>query len=308
MASLPRATPAAAHRVESPSKSGDLSRALIIDGLRLWVRAWPGGGPPLMLLHGGMAHAGWWGALAPEIAAFSRPFALDRRGHGESEWTEPSRYGWSRDIADIEEAMQRLDDRPWVLAGHSQGGLLAAEIAVARRVALMGLVLVDAPLEPRSPELRRTGRALRRMPQIHYAALADAVRRFQPFPPRHHIPAELLRRLAEESFQATADGRYTSRFHWQRFQNDEDPENHPLNGFAERLRGITVPTLVLRGAESTILSEGDFAEMVRRMPGARGVAIPGSTHHLHVEQPTLVAAAIRDFLAALPAPPSGGGA
>jgi pimeloyl-ACP methyl ester carboxylesterase len=273
---------------------------LTVDGLRLQVRVWPGDGPPLMLLHGGMAHSGWWHGVGPALASSCRPFAFDRRGHGESDWADTERYGWHRDIADVEAVMRELDPGPWVLAGHSQGGLLAVEVAAAGRVPLAALVLVDVPLEPRSPALRRTGRALRRMPQIHYATIEDAVRRFQPFPPRHRIPGEELRRLAEESFRPTPDGRCTSRFHWQRFQADGEVEDeHPLDDFAGGLARITSPTLVLRGAESTILSERHYSEMVRRIPDARGVEIPDATHNIHAEQPAAVASAIGEFLADL---------
>jgi pimeloyl-ACP methyl ester carboxylesterase len=155
-----------------------------------------------MLLHGGMAHSGWWETLAPELTPCCRPFAFDRRGHGESEWADPDAVRLDRDIADIETVMARLDPGPWILVGHSQGGLLAAEVATAGRARLAGMVLVDVPLEPRSPDLRRTGRALRRMPQIHYPTIEDAVRRFQPFPPKHRIPDDELRRLAAESFRS----------------------------------------------------------------------------------------------------------
>ena len=251
-----------------------------------------------MLLHGGMAHSGWWDTLAPELTPCCRPYAFDRRGHGESEWADPTRYGWDRDIADIETVMARLDPGPWILVGHSQGGLLAAEVATAGRVHLAGVALVDVPLEPRSPDLRRTGRALRRMPQIHYPTIEDAVRRFQPFPPKHRIPDDELRRLAAESFRSTQDGRCTSRFHWQRFQADGEPEDeHPLDGFAERLGRIAVPTLILRGAESTILSKRHYAEMKRRIPLARGVEIPDATHNIHAEQPAAVGHALREFVA-----------
>lgn len=299
MASLPRPNPAATDATGAPSSPRTL-RHHRIDDLDLAVHSWPGDGPPLLLLHGGMAHSSWWERLAPELGAVCRPFALDRRGHGESEWVDASRYGWSRDIADIEAVLREVEPGPWILAGHSQGGLLAAEVATAGRVPLAGLVLVDIPLEPRSPELMRTGRALRRMPQLHYRTLEDAVRRFQPYPPGHRIDAAELARLAETSFRGTDDGRFTSRFHWQRFQAEEDAERHPLDGFSARLARIDVPTLVLRGEESTILSPEDHAEMVRRIPGAVGVEIAESTHNLHVECAPEVGLAIRRFVADLP--------
>lgn len=278
------------------------SRQIEVDGLRLHVATWegPATARPAMLLHGGMAHARWWEALAPHIAAFCRPFALDRRGHGESDWDEVSRYGWERDLLDIELAMRELDPGPWLLAGHSQGGLLAVDVALRARVRLAGLILFDIPLEPRTGRLVRLGRAFRRMPQIEYGTREEALRRFQPFPADHRIPPDRLRRLAEASFRPTEEGGYTSRFHWKRFQADADGDRHPLARFSARLRELRVPTLVLRGEESTILSRADFREMVGRIPRAVGEEIAGATHNLHVEQPVRTASAIERFLRPLP--------
>ena len=75
---------------------------LTIDDLRLHVLAYvstahqhDASRPPLLLLHGGMAHARWWDLVAPQLADVARPFAFDRRGHGDSDWTEVERYGWN---------------------------------------------------------------------------------------------------------------------------------------------------------------------------------------------------------------------
>src|SRR4029450_1007813 len=99
MPSLPRTTPTADEPPEPRSPREGAGRHVIVDGLRLWVRTWPGEGSPLMLLHGGMAHSGWWDTLAPELTPCCRPHAFDRRGHGESEWADPTRYGWGRGLA-----------------------------------------------------------------------------------------------------------------------------------------------------------------------------------------------------------------
>ena len=149
-----------------------------------------------------MAHARWWDLVGPQLATVARPFALDRRGHGDSDWTEVERYGWERDLLDIESVMRALSDEPWLLAGHSQGGLLAVSLATRGNVPLRGLVLLDVPLEPASPRLARAGRAFRRMPQLEYPTLEDAIRRFQPYPSPHRVAAPVLRYLAPAQLQA----------------------------------------------------------------------------------------------------------
>jgi pimeloyl-ACP methyl ester carboxylesterase len=251
----------------------------------------------LLLLHGGMAHARWWDLVGPELVDVARPYALDRRGHGDSEWTEVERYGWERDLLDVEAAMRALDDRPWIVAGHSQGGLLAVSLATRGNVALRALVLLDVPLDPTSPRLTRAGRAFHRMPQLSYPTLEHAVQRFQPYPSPHRIDEAVLQYLARHSFKRLADGSYTSKFHWKSYQPDRSREPNPLSDYDARLRRVAVPTLSLRGGESTILGAAEQAELLRRLPRGRGVDVAGATHSLHAERPREVARALREFVA-----------
>lgn len=254
---------------------------------------------PLLLLHGGMGHSRWWDFVAPALTDVAHPVALDRRGHGESDWADPESYGWERDLLDVEEAMRRLSPLPWSLAGHSQGGLLAVHLATRGNVEIRELILLDVPLEPQSPSLQRAGQAFRRIPQIRYPSLEAALQRFQPFPSQHRVPPDVLDYLARHSFKPADDGdgdELVSRFHWKSYQRDRSREGNPLADHRERLHAIAVPVLSVRGGESTILSRDDQTELLRILRDGRGVEIPHATHSLHAEQPALVAQAMRAFL------------
>ncbi len=276
------------------------SHVVEADGLRLHVTAFPGpkNARPLLLMHGGMAHGAWWAPLARELGAHFRPFALDRRGHGQSDWASVERYGWKHDLEDAERVTARLDAGPWIVAGHSQGGLLSVHLALRGRIPTAGLVVLDSPFEPRAPELVKAGKSFRRMPQLRYPSLAAAVRRFQPYPTPHRVPDEVLQEIAHESFKPSGDGGFVSRFHWRRFQADDGPQ-HPLQAFSEDVSSVAVPTLVLRGAESTILSAEQHEAFVAALPNGHGVEIADATHSLHVERPATVAEEIAAFAARL---------
>jgi len=271
-----------------------------VDGLRLHVADF--GGPdaamPTLLLHGGMAHAGWWDPLATRLAERLHPFGLDRRGHGRSDWAELAKYGWETDLRDAERIAGELDPRPWLVVGHSQGGLIAVHLAVRAKMSIAAMVILDAPLHPGAQSLRRAGDSFRRMPQIRYPSLEHALKRFQPYPAEHYVPPEILQRIAEQSFKPDDEGGFVSRFHWKRFQADSRAES-PLRDFGGDVRRVPVPTLVVRGSESTILSAEEHADFVAWLPHGRGAVIPGATHSLHVERPDEVAAAIFEFTATL---------
>jgi pimeloyl-ACP methyl ester carboxylesterase len=278
---------------------------LEVDGANLHVLEYgigPTGGSnpsalPALLLHGGMAHSRWWDALAPLLRPALRCFALDRSGHGDSAWADPQRYGWERDLLDIEAVLRMLDPGPWVLIGHSQGGLLAVDVVTRARVPLAALVLVDIPLHPGAPRLQRTGETLRRIPQFRYASLEQAMRSFKPFPSPHRIPPPALRHLAEHSFKPTDDGGFTSKFHWAIFQRQRPEGPNPLAGFEARVARIPLPTLCVRGSESSILTADEHRQQVASLPRGRGVEIGGATHNPHVERPEETARAILSFVA-----------
>jgi pimeloyl-ACP methyl ester carboxylesterase len=244
-----------------------------------------------------MAHARWWDLVAPALVDVARPFAFDRRGHGDSDWTDVERYGWERDLLDAEAVMRALSPEPWIVAGHSQGGLLAVSLATRGNVALRGLALLDVPLDPGSPRLARAGRAFHRIPQIAYPTLDDAMLRFQPYPSPHRVAEPVLRYLARHSFKQLADGTFTSKFHWKSYQRDRRREPNPLADHDQRLRRIPVPVLSVHGAASTILTDRDQAELLRRLPRGHGVDVPDATHSVHAEQPAAVARALRELVA-----------
>jgi pimeloyl-ACP methyl ester carboxylesterase len=62
------------------------------------------------------------------------------------------------------------------------------------------------------------------------------------------------------------------------------------------LRGITAPTLVLRGEHSPVLDRDVAERMIKELPRGRLVEIPRSVHTLHEDNPEAVLAALRTFL------------
>ena len=278
------------------------AHSLAIDGLKVHARSYGGnvGTPALMFLHGGMAHTAFFDPLASFLTSVTRPFSMDRRGHGDSDWTEKENYGFRRDVEDLEEACTQLDPGPWILVGHSQGGVLTVPTLLRDNLPSAGAVLLDIPYDPMAPEMRKTGDRLRRIPQIRYPSEATAKRGFQPYPLPHRAPDNVVKYLADRSFRPSGDGGFYSKFHWTRMRALREHDAGLLEDFPEQFRRISCPVLAVRGGDSTILSAEDHAEMVRRLPEGRGVTLPEATHSLHLEQPEAVAAAIADFLTELP--------
>ena len=118
--------------------------------LRINVVEWgPADAPPVVLLHGGGDFARTFDDFAPRLAAGGwRVCAWDQRGHGDSE--RAALYGYGADLRDALVVAERIGaGRPVTLVGHSKGGVLAIELAVAAPP-LVRAVVSDRRLRPPS--------------------------------------------------------------------------------------------------------------------------------------------------------------
>ena len=113
-----------------------------VRGLALHYREYAGPGRPVVLLHGVASNARIWIMAGPLLAERFHVFALDQRGHGESEAPDGG-YDFASVVADLDGFVQELGlERP-VIVGHSWGGNVALEYAATHPGRTAGLVLVD---------------------------------------------------------------------------------------------------------------------------------------------------------------------
>src|SRR5215510_16387343 len=105
---------------------------------------------PIVLVHGGSAQAHWWDHIAIELAQEYRVIALDLRGHGDSNWVTPPSYEIDDYVADLTAFVAALQLSPFVLVGHSLGGLIALAYAARHFATLRALIVVDTGPRSRS--------------------------------------------------------------------------------------------------------------------------------------------------------------
>ena len=121
-----------------------------IKDLRLHYRDWGGQGSPILLLHGLASHSGIWDLTAPLLAAQQRVVALDLRGHGASGKPDHG-YDFETVAKDVMQFWSALGLRQPILVGHSWGGNVALQCAVAYPHQVSRLVMVDGGfIEPSS--------------------------------------------------------------------------------------------------------------------------------------------------------------
>jgi pimeloyl-ACP methyl ester carboxylesterase len=262
-------------------------------------------GPPVVLLHGGGQTRHSWGTTLGAVASRGwRAYAIDLRGHGESDWAADGDYTLDAFAGDVLAISRALEQRP-ALVGASLGGIasLAAigehtEESVAR-----ALVLVD--VAPRIEEQGRMRIGLFMMEHMEsgFASLdevADAIQAYNPHRPR---PSDLGG--LQKNLRRGEDGRWY--WHWDpafiggRLGSPDETRSSIVD--PERLgraaRALTVPTLLVRGRVSDLLSEEGAQELLEMVPHARLVDVAGAGHMVAGDRNDLFNDAVVQFLESL---------
>ena len=122
---------------------GDRARTVEIDGVRLDVREWAGGGEDVLLIHGLASTSHIWDLVAPRLVRLGlHPIAYDQRGHGRP--SKPSSgYGFDRTTADAAAVIRATRLHRPIVVGHSWGANVALELALRRSRVVGGTVLLD---------------------------------------------------------------------------------------------------------------------------------------------------------------------
>lgn len=270
------------------------------DGLRLAQDRWagPGGGSELLFLHGfGQTRQAWSGSAAVLAEAGHDGLTLDGRGHGESDWNAPDQaYSMDQFIADVETIARSGEQRP-VLVGASMGGLLGLLTEGESATGLYAaLVLVDVTPRWESRGVERILGFMSAHPDgfADLDAAADAIAGYMPHRPRRKTPEELSSLLVQRQ-----DGRW--RWHWDPRMLEQvarDGERYQPR-LIEAARRVRIPTLLISGGRSDIVSDATVGEFLQLVPHARHVRIPDATHMVAGDRNDAFTGAILDFLTAL---------
>jgi pimeloyl-ACP methyl ester carboxylesterase len=271
------------------------------DELALSADAW--GDPsdrPVLLLHGGGQTRHAWGGTAAALAREGwYALALDLRGHGDSGWDARGDYSVDAFVADVRAVVAGLAGRP-VLVGASLGGITAllaeaeSETSISR-----ALVLVDIAVRIEPEGALRIISFMQARPE-GFASLDEAADLIAAYLPHRERPSDLSG-LAKNLRQG-ADGRW--RWHWDPLflKPGHGPrpgqEGDRMERAARRLR---VPTLLVRGRLSDLLSEQGARHFLELTPLARYVDVSGAGHMVAGDRNDRFTDAVLGFLRELEA-------
>ena len=248
-----------------------------VDGAAIAIRIWgPRDGAPVVLVHGGAAHAGWWDHIGPMIEG-CRVIAMDLSGHGDSSWRDAYRIGTWRDEVLAVIRSEHFARRP-VLVGHSMGGLVTYATAHSHGAELAGAIIVDSYFPHR--EEGDSWRTFRQTQRRVHADPSDLLARFRLMPATEPRFPFAIDHVARHSMAEVAGG-WSWKF---------DPKVFAHDGVTlEDILPVTeCPTMVVRG-DGGLLTENDARAIAYRLGGADMVTIRDSGHHVPLDQPIALA-------------------
>lgn len=234
-----------------------------VNGIKIWYAVF-GRGEPVILLHGGLANANYWGLQVPPLARRYRVIVMDSRGHGRS--TRDDRpFGYDLMADDVVGLMDALKIRKAAIVGWSDGAILGLDIAIRHPERISRLFAFAANSDPGGvKDIAQS--------QVFNAYIARAEKEYERLSP---TPGQYKDFLA---------------------QIEKMWETQP-NFTAADLRRIAVPTWIVDADHDEAIKRENTEFMAEQIPGAGLLLQPQVSHFSFLQDPAQFTADVLHFLA-----------
>jgi pimeloyl-ACP methyl ester carboxylesterase len=233
-----------------------------INGIKIWYAVF-GSGAPVILLHGGLANANYWGELVPALASRYRVVVMDSRGHGRSS-RDAQPYGYDLMASDVLALMDFLGIDKAALVGWSDGAIIGLDIAIHHPERLSKLFAFAANSDP-------SGVKDVNQSPVFTAFIARAKKEYESLSP---TPTEY-------------DGFLT--------QITKMWETQP-NWTASDLAGIKVPTWIVDADHDEAIKRENTLFMADHIPGSGLLIEPQVSHFAFLQDPAQFNTDVLHFL------------
>ena len=233
-----------------------------VNGIRIWYAVF-GKGEPVVLLHGGLANANYWGLQVRELAKRHRVVVMDSRGHGRST-RDAQPYGYDLMASDVTGLMDFLKIPKAAIVGWSDGAIIGLDIAMHHPERVSKLFAFAANSDP-------SGVADIAQSPVFNAFIARAEKEYEAMSPTPH---DFMAFLAEITKM------------W---------ETQP-NWTAADLHKIAVPTWIVDADHDEAIKRENTEFMAANIPGAGLLLQPEVSHFSFLQDPEQFTADVLHFL------------
>ena len=254
--------------------------------------------PLVIMLHGGGQTRHSWKGVAAKIANLGfHVIAHDLRGHGESFWDSDGDYTFDAHRDDLVRIIQQLGKKA-NLVGASLGGMISLSLAGHKEESkhCSGLIMVDIGMRPNDEGSDRIVEFMRSGAK-GFASVEEAADAVSGYLPHRERPKDISG--LKKNLRLKEDGRYY--WHWDPlFLTDRtgmgEVREERFRQLENSAKRITVPTLLVQGALSDILTNKEKEEFLNAVPHAKFAEIQQATHMVVGDKNDIFAEAIVDFL------------
>jgi pimeloyl-ACP methyl ester carboxylesterase len=256
--------------------------------------------PPLLLIHGNRDHARNWDQVATQLKSRYCVYAVDLRGHGDSEWAVGGQYSLPEFVLDVAMLGNELNRFPLTVIGHSLGGAVALEYSgvfpanVSRVVAIEGLGPRVSEPTPASVRMRHWIGHMqdfdKRTPR-RYTSVEDAVRRMREENP--HLTPEMAHHLTIHGTKHNDDATLSWKF--DNYVRLHSPYEFNIAEAREIWNQIRCPVLLIRGSESWA-PDPESDGKASAFHDYRTVLVKDAGHWVHHDQLDVFMRTVWDFL------------
>ena len=269
----------------------------VASGLQIVTSTWGSNNDPLViLLHGGGQTRHAWGSTGEKLSQSGfYVVALDLRGHGDSDWDSNGDYSIDAYKDDLASIIQQLD-KPASLVGASLGGMASLSLAgnSKTRALCSALVMVDIGLYPNAEGSDQVIKFMSSGKE-GFKSLEEAALAISSYLPHRKKPRDI--KGLEKNLRLKKDGRYY--WHWDpRFiegRSKNNTSNYKENQ-VELAKGVSVPTLLIKGALSNVLTQQEVDNFFELIPHAQFVEIKEAAHMIAGDRNDIFAESAIKFL------------
>jgi pimeloyl-ACP methyl ester carboxylesterase len=233
-----------------------------VNGIKLWYGEF-GQGAPVILLHGGLANANYWGLLVRALAPHYRVIVMDSRGHGRSS-RDARPYGYDLMADDVVGLMDYLKIDTAALVGWSDGAIIGLDIALRHPERLTKLFAFAANSDPSAVK------DVEHDP-VFGAFIARARKEYETLSP---TPKEY------DAFLNQIEKMWDSEPHWT----------------AQTLRTIKVPTWIVDADHDEAIKRDNTLFMADNIPGSGLLIQPQVSHFSFLQDPAQFNGDVLHFL------------
>jgi pimeloyl-ACP methyl ester carboxylesterase len=235
-----------------------------VNGIQIYYAEY-GPGPPVILLHGGLANSDYWGNLIPALSPHYRVIVMDSRGHGRST-RDAQPYGYDLMASDVVGLMDYLKIEKADIVGWSDGAIIGLDIAMNHpdRIGRLFAFAANSTTAGLKPDIDKNPT---------FAAFVERAgqeyRKNSPTPDQY------------DAFLAQIGAMWASQPNWT----------------AADLGRIRTPVMIADGDHDEAIRREHTEELAKEVPGAKLLILPSVSHFAMLQNPAEFNAAVLKFLA-----------